>query len=119
MTGSKLPGIEESSSFGTPALKAQGKLLVRVKDADTLVVRCPIEMKEVLIEATPEIYFETDHYKGWPGVLVRLSKIDDTELQQCLRRAWRLQAPKKLLAQHEGATAAPSRKSSRRKPGKH
>jgi hypothetical protein len=118
MTRSKLPGIEESSSFGTPALKVQGKLLVRVKDADTLVVRCPIEMKEVLIESTPEIYFETDHYKGWPGVLVRLSKIEDAELQQCLQRAWRLQAPKKLLAQHEDGAAAASRKSLRRKPGK-
>jgi hypothetical protein len=116
-TRSRLPGIEESSSFGTPALKVQGKLLVRVKDADTLVFRCPIEMKEILIESTPEIYFETDHYKGWPGVLVRLSKIDDAELRQCLQRAWRLQAPKKLLAQQE-TTAAPTAKSTRRKPGK-
>jgi hypothetical protein len=90
---------------------------MRVKDADTLVFRCPVEMKEVLIESAPAIYFETDHYKGWPAVLVRLSKIGDAELRECVQRAWRLQAPKRLLARHDaGATEA--EKSKRRKPGK-
>jgi hypothetical protein len=118
MTGSKLPDIEESTAYGTPALKVRGKFLMRVKDEDTLVFRCPLEMKEVLIESAPEIYFETDHYRGWPAILVRLSKIADAELQQCLQRAWRLQAPKKLIDQHEGGTAAKAKKSVRRKPGK-
>jgi hypothetical protein len=113
-----LPGIEESTSFGTPALKVGGKLLMRVKDADTLVFRSPIEMKEILIESAPEIYFETDHYKGWPAALVRLSKISDAELQQCLQRAWRLQAPKKLIVQHEGGAAAPTAKRGRERPRK-
>ena len=44
----------------------------RVKDADTVVLMCPLEEKEMLIEAAPEIYFETDHYKGWPAILVRV-----------------------------------------------
>jgi hypothetical protein len=117
MIGSKLPDIEEGTAYGTPSLKLRGKFLTRVKDADTLVFRCPIEMKEVLIESAPDIYFETDHYKGWPAVLVRLSKVGDAELQECLRRAWRLQAPKRLLAQHEGG-AAEARKRKPRKPGK-
>ncbi|HEY6255687.1 MAG TPA: MmcQ/YjbR family DNA-binding protein [Xanthobacteraceae bacterium] len=99
--GSNLPDIEEVQSFGTPALKVRGKLLARVKDADTLVFRCPIEMKEILIESAPEIYFETDHYKGWPAILLRLSKAGDAELLTCLDRAWRLQAPKRLRDQHE------------------
>ena len=91
---------------------------MRVKDDDTLVFRCPIEMKEMLIESTPDIYFETDHYKGWPAILVRLPKADDAELQQCLQRAWRLQAPKKLVAQQSEGTAAPAKKRARRKPAK-
>jgi hypothetical protein len=63
-------------------------------------------MKEVLIESLPDIYFETDHYNGYSAVLVRLSQASDAELTQCLRRAWLLQAPQKLIAQHQGATAA-------------
>jgi hypothetical protein len=108
---SKLPGIEEGASFSTPALKVAGKLLARVKDAGTAIFRCPLEMKEVLIESAPEIYFETDHYKGWPGILVRLSKASDAELAQCLDRAWRLQAPKRLREAHE---RPPPKRSARR-----
>jgi hypothetical protein len=118
MTASGLPEIEESASYGTPTLKVRGKLLMRVKDADTLVFRCPLEMKEVLIEAAPAIYFETDHYKGYAAILVRLSKASDAELQRCLDRAWRLQAPNKLIEQHEDRSTAPARKTVRRKPGK-
>jgi hypothetical protein len=106
VTAARLPDIEEGPSFGTPGLKVRGKFLMRVKDDDTLVFRCPIEMKEILIESVPEIYFETDHYKGYPAVLVRLSKASDAELQQCLKRAWLLQAPKKLTDRHAGAPAA-------------
>lgn len=65
----QLPEVEDATSCGTPALKVRKKLLARVKDADTLVIMCPVEEKEMLIEAAPAIYFETDHYKGWPAVL--------------------------------------------------
>jgi hypothetical protein len=102
----KLPEVEESTSFGTPSLKVRGKPLVRVKDRDTLVVRCAVEEKALLIEAAPDIYFETDHYKGWPAVLVRLSKIDDAELRHRLERAWRLQAPAKLVSRLDGSSPA-------------
>ena len=33
---SKLPGIEEGTSYGYPSMKAGGKFMMRVKDADTL-----------------------------------------------------------------------------------
>jgi hypothetical protein len=109
-----LPEVEEATSYGTFALKVRGKFLMRVKDEDTLVLHCPIEEKEVLIEAAPDIYFETDHYKGWPAVLVRLSNIADTELKLCLKRAWRLQAPTKLVSQYTGKASAPSKQKTRR-----
>jgi len=91
-----LPSIEHGTSYGSSSLKVRGKFLSRVKDADTLVVMCPLEEKEMLIAAAPNIYFETDHYKGWPAILVRLSAIDDTELAHRLRHAFLMQAPKSL-----------------------
>ena len=93
-----LASVEESTSYGTPALKVAGKLLVRIKDDDTLVFRCTLEDKEMLMAAAPRIYFETDHYKGWPAVLLRLSKASDKDLTASLTRAWRLMAPKRLKA---------------------
>ena len=97
----KLPEVEEETSYGTPALKVRGKLLARMKDHDTLVVMCPLEEKEMLMEVAPEIYFETDHYKGWPAVLVRLSKIKADALKHRLERSWRVKAPKPLVKEYD------------------
>lgn len=41
---------------------------------------CPLEEKQLLIEAAPDIYFETDHYRGWPSVLVRIRLISEEGL---------------------------------------
>jgi len=75
-----LPEVEESTWFNTPSLKVRGKSLCRVKDPDTVVVMVALEEKEMLIQAAPDIYFETDHYKGWPAMLVRIRAISDAEL---------------------------------------
>ena len=96
-----LPGIEPGTSYGTPALRVGRKSLVRMKDAETLVLMCPIETKEPLMEAAPEIYYQTDHYKGWPAVLIRLGVIGDAELGHRIETAWRTQAGKRLLKEWE------------------
>jgi hypothetical protein len=93
-----LPAIQESRSHGTPALKIRGKLIARIKDQDTLVMRCALDEKEMLMEAFPDIYYETDHYRGWPWVLIRLVRIGKQELAVRLERAWRMQAAKTLIA---------------------
>lgn len=92
-----LPGVEEAASYGTPALKVRKKLLCRIKDEETVVLRCALEDKELLIAAAPAVFFETPHYKGWPAVLVRIRAISDDELAHRLALAWRLQAPKSLV----------------------
>jgi hypothetical protein len=96
-----LPGLEEGASYGTPALKVRGKLIARLKDAETLVLRCPLDEKEHLMELEPETFFETDHYKGWPAVLIRLSRVEPAKLRQLLERAWRTQAPKRLVSAYD------------------
>lgn len=90
----RLPDIVETTSYGTPALKAGKKLLTRVKDAETAVMMCPLDEKEMLLQAAPDIYFETDHYKGWPALLVRMSAVSDDELRHRLERAWLTQVSK-------------------------
>jgi len=79
------------------------KFLCRVKGANTAVLMCPLEEKEMLMAAAPGVYFETDHYKGWPTVLVRIHEIDAGELAHRLRRAWLMQAPKTLVRQFQAA----------------
>jgi hypothetical protein len=93
-----LPEVEHSTWYGTPALKVRGKGFCRVKDPDTAVVMVALEEKEMLFQAAPDIYFEIDHYKGWPAMLVRIRVISDEELAHRLKQAWLLKAPKALAA---------------------
>ena len=94
-----LPEVVEATSYGHPAFKVGKKFLCRIKDADTLVMTCPLEEKEMLMAVAPGIYFETAHYKGWPAVLIRIAEIDAEELSHRLRKARLAQAPKRLAAQ--------------------
>ena len=91
-----LPEVEPAEWYGTPSLKVRGKGFARVKDAGTVVLMCSLEDKELLFAAAPAIYFETDHYRGWPAILVRIDAIADDELRHRVEIAWRLKAPKSL-----------------------
>ncbi len=63
---------------------------------DVLAVRCAAAEKEGLLASAPEKFFTTDHYRGFPAILVRLDKIDARELRELLIAAWRCQAPRAL-----------------------
>ncbi|HTZ70100.1 MAG TPA: MmcQ/YjbR family DNA-binding protein [Acetobacteraceae bacterium] len=91
-----LPGFEISTSYGTPSLKVAGKFLARMKDAETLVVRCPLDEKAMLMEAAPDLFYETDHYRGYDALLVRLPAADNATIAARLTRAWEMQAPARL-----------------------
>ena len=96
-----LPEVEPSLSYGTPALKVGKKSLCRVKDPETVVLMCTMEEKEMLLAAAPGIYFETDHYKGWQAILVRIHAISPEELRHRLERTWLSAAPRKLVKEWE------------------
>lgn len=48
------------------------------------------------MEAAPDLNFQTDHYKGWPSMLVRIHAIPVAELRKRLERAFLMQTPKSL-----------------------
>jgi hypothetical protein len=98
-----LPGVERSTSYGTPSLKVKGKSFVRIKEKmeAVLVVMVPLGLKEALIEAEPDKYFETPHYAGWPAMLVRLNAVSDDDLTTRLECAWAEKAPRALLGRME------------------
>jgi hypothetical protein len=97
-----LPGVEEGTSYRTPAFKVRGKMFVRLREEDdVLVVLIEPELQPVLIEARPEVFFITPHYQGYGAVLVRLPAIDRDDLRGLIIDSWRLRAPRRLLAAFE------------------
>jgi hypothetical protein len=96
------PGVEEGTSYGTPALKVRGKLFVRLhQDGDALVVRIEKDERAMRMRADPDAFFITDHYEPYPWMLVRLSAVRRDDLADILLESWRLRAPPRLLAEYE------------------
>jgi hypothetical protein len=99
------PGVERSTSYGTPALKVKGKLLNRLReDGETLVVLgIGFDEREMLMEAEPEVFHITPHYRDWPMVLMHLAKADPRAVEALLLRRWRAVAPKRLVQDLDAA----------------
>jgi hypothetical protein len=86
-----LPGVEESTSYRTPAMKVRGKRIARLKeDGETIVVPMGLDERAVRIEADPDVFFVTEHYVPWPYVLVRLALVKRSDLRELLQGAWRM-----------------------------
>lgn len=55
---------------------------------DVLVVlTASLDDKEAFLSGEPDLFFTTDHYKGYPAVLVRLDMIDEQRLAELLTDA--------------------------------
>lgn len=94
----RLPGVVESSSYGTPALKVVNKLMIRLKeDAETIILRSTWEDTERLMAIDRAAFYITDHYRGHPWVLLRLKRAGLPGFRSTLHAAWRLCASKALL----------------------
>jgi hypothetical protein len=101
----EFPGVSEGTSYGTPALRAGKNFMARMKeDGETLVVKCGFDERDLRMQADRETFFTTDHYRGYPSVLVRLSRVSERDLRDVLEVAWRHTAPKKFLALYKNKT---------------
>ena len=102
-----LPGAQDQSEgerlifavadrgFAWSYLERQHPKRPRVSRPDVLVVRCPMERKELLIAAAGDRFFDDDHYRGYQAVLVRLDAIAEDELAELLADACAMQAAKR------------------------
>jgi len=93
-----LPGVEEGSSYGTPALRVKKAFMCRLReDGETLAIRCDPDERPLLIEAHPGVLFVTPHYEAWPMVLVALPRAEEGLVRELLEDAWLEKAPKRLV----------------------
>ncbi len=113
--GLSLPDVEEGTAYRSPALKMRGKLLTcipvnRSVEPNSLAVCLDFEKRAVLMSAAPDTFYLTDHYRNYPVVLVRLSRIGRGELRNLLEMEWQFvsaqarrsgRSPRKRI-QHRG-----------------
>jgi hypothetical protein len=94
-----LPGSELGTSYGTPSIKVKGKFMARVRtEAEGgLAIRCDFFDRQMLLQAAPEAFYVTDHYRDHPMILIRLDQVRRDALPDIVERAWRMCAPQKLI----------------------
>ena len=106
--GLALPGVEDGTAYGNLALKAHGKLLAcvpthRSAEPNSLVVKVDFDDRAELLAAAPDVYYVTEHYAGYPSVLVRLSRVDADVLRDLLGMAYK-------FVTRKAASRSPARK---------
>ena len=83
-----------------------GKFFTRIRDEDDSIVLTDVSFdeREMLMEAEPQTFHLTPHYKDYPVVLARTLQRDSADvwalccaLTAMLTRIWRRKAPKKLV----------------------
>jgi len=86
-----LPDTELSKSYGQPAVKVASNgraFLYPSHETDTSFgVAIDLDTIEVLKETEPETYWQTPHYEGWPGVLVRYDTADEERVRDVISRS--------------------------------
>jgi hypothetical protein len=99
------PGVEEAETFGSPNWRVKKGMLAcpagHVKEDNVLALKVGTMESEFLIEAEPDIYYVTDHYRSWGGVLVRMDSISAATFRHIFEKAWRRLANKRDLATYE------------------
>lgn len=110
-----LPEVEASQEGAQLAFDVHGKAIVwpylvrahpkarREPVEGVIAVRCARETKDMLLEAAPDRFFDDDHSRGYPAVLVRLEAIDEDEWAGLLTQAWRILAPRALVKRIDAA----------------
>ena len=92
--GLTMPGVEESTAYGQPALKIKGKLLAclpanRSAEPGSLAVRVDFADRAALLAEAPDVYYLTDHYVDYNAVLVRLARVNPAILRDLLGMAYK------------------------------
>jgi hypothetical protein len=109
-----MPEVEEVTAYGMPAFKA-GKTRfvgqpVPRPDVQPNSIGVPMSFEERarLLASRPGVYYLTDHFAKYPGVLVRLSGVDRNELREILSAAWH------YAMEHQTSARRPRRKAGAR-----
>jgi hypothetical protein len=88
--GLSLPDVTEETKYdGTPVLKAGGSFMAGIAtdedaDANSLVVRCDLEDRALMLEDAPEVYYVTEYHEPHPVVLARMEHLNEDALRDLL-----------------------------------
>lgn len=100
-----LPGVTQASSWGQPCLKVNGKIWFFWSPSEEApVFKVSFDERDMLVEADPDTFFFTPHYKAHKLILARPDRIDREWIRANLIRTWRELAPKRAVREFDEKT---------------
>ena len=87
-----LDGVRESSVKGKARWSLGGRLVARVLDESSIVIRSGFAEREALLAAHPATFSVPPRYDAHMMVVARLREGDPEAVAAALRAAWELQA---------------------------
>ena len=100
-----LPEAEERETWGTPTFRVRNRIFAMFAEGgDELWIKSTHDEQRALVAMDPGTYFPPAYVgpSGWVGV--RYSRADRSEVEELLIEAWRMTAPKRLLAAFDGGS---------------
>lgn len=86
-----LDGAREQSTGSRHTWRVRGRLVARVEDDETLLVRSMTSDRENLVAADTETFYVTPAIEAHHKVLVHLPAADPDAVRRLLTAAWELQ----------------------------
>lgn len=100
-----LPETEERETWDTATFRVRGKIFVMFSDGERHAwIKSVHDEQRALIAADGHAWFAPPYVgpRGWVGAV--LSKADGHEVRELVTEAWRMTAPKRLLAAFDQET---------------
>ncbi len=107
-----LPEVEETSHFlfHVPVWKVRGKTFLGMGKGETTAVFCISEQEANEAAAANPANYEAvrrqDARRSFLGLQTELGGISQERVRDLAERAWRHQAPKRLVAEHDRGNSA-------------
>ena len=94
-----LPEAVEQETWGTPTFRVRKKIFLMFSDEQREAwVKSTHDEQRALTQMNPETFFVPPYVgpSGWVGV--RFRTVDRDEMRELITEAWRMTAPKRLVA---------------------
>ena len=79
-------GMSEAPYFGKPSVFYGEDFVGRIHNKEEAVALRvgTIEMRDVMLEAEPKLFYITEHYRAWPMLLARISALTAKSLKELM-----------------------------------
>ena len=101
-----LPEAEERETWETATFRVRDRIFMMFSEHERHAwIKSTFDEQQALVTMDPDTYFVPPYMgsKGWVGVVI--SKADGGELRELVTEAWRMTAPKRLVATFDEGAA--------------